>query len=245
MVDWTPFVAGAVGIGPALAILWHALRRFDYPLAPRTLFDDRRVFTLFAVGMVAGVVTGSFLNVFLASTLLGLWLLLVLLALLEEAVKMVLLNLKRFQGRFDTTFYGLSLGAGVASTWIAPQAYLTFVLIPAALTDPLVWASLLLLSFGVAALNGTTGAVIGYGAAHGGGMSRLLEAILMRIAYASAILSFFLFTGEPLVALAFPVAGLFLALLFYRYAYRSLLLGTLPVEVRRELRRAARRDREG
>jgi hypothetical protein len=244
MVDWNLFIAGALGLAPSLILMWHSLRRFDYPLAPRTLFDDRKVFVLFAVGMVMGIVSGTFLNLFSASTLFGLWILLMLLALLEEGFKMVLLSLKRFQGRFDTTFYGLSLGAGMASTWIVPQAYLTFIQIPEAVADPMVFSSLLLLSVGTAALHCATGSLIGYGAAHGRGMSHFLEAILMRVAYASAILSLFIFTGSPFLALAFPVAGLVVAAVFYRYAYTVILPGTLPDEVRRELRRAARRHKE-
>src|SRR3989304_2397845 len=38
------FVALLLGIGPALAILWTSLRRFDRPRVEHTLFDDRRVF---------------------------------------------------------------------------------------------------------------------------------------------------------------------------------------------------------
>jgi hypothetical protein len=44
-----------LGIGPALALLYLSLRRFDRPFTDYTLFDDRRVFFGLAAGMVFGV----------------------------------------------------------------------------------------------------------------------------------------------------------------------------------------------
>ena len=52
-------IAFIVGIAPAMILMWVSLRRFDYPLAPKSLFDDRRVFFAFAVGLGFGAISSS------------------------------------------------------------------------------------------------------------------------------------------------------------------------------------------
>src|SRR4030066_353362 len=44
------FVSMALGVAPALALLWLSLRRFDRPKVDFTLFADRRVFGSLAAG---------------------------------------------------------------------------------------------------------------------------------------------------------------------------------------------------
>ncbi|MCU0862009.1 MAG: hypothetical protein MUE65_06800, partial [Methanomassiliicoccales archaeon] len=49
------YIAGAIGIGPALALMYWTLKSYTYPSVEKPFFDDRRVFGLLAVGMVLGV----------------------------------------------------------------------------------------------------------------------------------------------------------------------------------------------
>src|SRR3989304_5588571 len=116
------FVALLLGIGPALAILWTSLRRFDRPRGEPTLFDDRRGFGGLGVGMVFGVIASVFVlalpRVDLASSVLAI----VVTFLFEEGFKLVYLNRRGYRGRFEATFYGVSLGGGAASTAGVPAA---------------------------------------------------------------------------------------------------------------------------
>jgi len=55
-MDWTMMLAAALGIGPALALMFWTLRDYTYPKVERPFFDDRKLFALLAVGMVIGVI---------------------------------------------------------------------------------------------------------------------------------------------------------------------------------------------
>ncbi|HSA35259.1 MAG TPA: hypothetical protein P5202_01725, partial [Methanomassiliicoccales archaeon] len=55
-MNWTTMLAAALGVGPALALMFWTLRDYTYPKVERPFFDDRKLFGLLAVGMVIGVV---------------------------------------------------------------------------------------------------------------------------------------------------------------------------------------------
>jgi len=106
------FASGLLGFGPSVAVLFHALRTYDYPYTEKAYFDTGRVFLALAVGMILGTASGA-LTLALsgaATTVLSLVVLLILLALFEEAFKLIYLNRKGYRGRFDTTFVGVTLG---------------------------------------------------------------------------------------------------------------------------------------
>src|SRR3972149_5412377 len=162
------FGALLLGIGPALAVLWVSLRRFDRPHVSKSLFDDRRVFSSLAVGMVFGVFASA-LNVLLPrSNLAGSLLVLAVVLLFEELFKLVYLNRRSYQGRFDTTFYGVTLGVGAASTavWGGQDFLLPGVIVPLAL-----------ISLGLSLVNATTGSFIGLGASRGQMLRPLARAV--------------------------------------------------------------------
>jgi len=120
------FVSGLIGFGPSVAVLFHALRTYDYPHTEKAYFDTGRVFLALAVGMVLGTASGA-LTVALqqgVGSLLALVIVLLLLALFEEGFKVLYLNRKGYRGRFDTTFVGLTLGVGIASIVAAGSALL-------------------------------------------------------------------------------------------------------------------------
>lgn len=233
------FIAGALGIGPAIFVLWHALRRYDYPYVEKALFDSRKVFFSFAVGMVFGVVSssfGGFLPGFDVASVLSLS---ITLALLEESFKLVYLNLKRFQRKFDTTFYGSSLGLGMASTIALANAYIQ----PKGTLFTLNYLILLLIfSIGINSLHCFTGALIGFASSKGRSWFSFLKAVLSRIVFAVLILPFFLASqSEILLPLASLVACAVYSLFLYSYAYFHILPETLPESLRRERRRKARK----
>ena len=55
-MDYLLLITSIIGFGPALAVIWYTLMKYDYPYVEGACFDDRRVFFLLAIGMVMGTV---------------------------------------------------------------------------------------------------------------------------------------------------------------------------------------------
>src|SRR5512137_1194334 len=118
MVDFLQIAAAVAGFGPAMALLFFTLRNYTYPRVEKPYFDDRKMFGFFALGIVLGMVIFAFESwgstMASAYTVLGLVL---GFAVMEELLKLIILNFPRFQRKIDTAFYGLSLGLGIAATY--------------------------------------------------------------------------------------------------------------------------------
>jgi len=233
-------VAFLLGILPGLAILWASLRRFDRPYVDHTLFDDRRVFGSLAVGLIFGTIAsvlvlslpGADISSFLVALVVGF--------VFEESFKLVWLNRRGYRGRFDTTFYGVPLGAGIAATGVVAAVWAT-VTTGGTLYNAETIALLILYSFSLSLVNADTGALIGSGATRGDTWRAYLRALAVRLSH-GALLSPFLLPGTPELYATISVGtSLGFALLIYYYVYHDILPGTLPEEIRRELRRERRR----
>ncbi len=226
-----------VGVGPAAALMWVSLRRFDYPMAPKALFDDRRVFLAFAVGMGFGVfasVLTIFLSVMVAAAGgFGGTLSLFVVALFEVSFMLVYLNRPGYRGRFETTFYGTSLGLGAAATLTMASA---FSLNPTLAGSPELAGLLALFAVSMALILGSTGSLVGFGTARQQAIRYFARAYLVRLSHL-LILFFFFTTQDVPVAAASLVASLAFAAVVYVFVYREILPETLPREIRRELRR--------
>lgn len=237
------FASGVLGFGPSIAVLYHALRTFDYPYTDHAYFDTRRVFLGLAVGMVVGTTSGAFTVAIGSSpTLVSLVILLLLLALFEEGFKIVYLNRKGYRGRFDTTFYGVSLGIGIAALVAAGSAYVN----GPRLFSFSVASLLVVFSASLAFVHATTGAILGFGCSRGELVTAFAQAYVARVLHAAMLVPFFVSGAlQPDTGVALPLFSLAVALAFtfflYRYTYRSVLPQTLPSELRRERRRGVRR----
>ncbi len=231
-------IAAAVGIGPAFVMMWLSLRRFDYPLAPKALFDDRRVFFAFAVGIGFGVFA-SVLTVFVSTSGLGIILPLLAVALFEESFKLAFLNRRGYRGRFETTFYGVALSVGSSASLVMASAF-AFNPNPQVATpefNPALSIALLVaFSASMAIALASTGALIGFGAAHEQVLRYFPRAYLVRASHL-VILVFFFVNADTLLAEASLVASLVFAGIVYAYVYREVLPETLPTDLRKSLRR--------
>ena len=105
-------IAGAIGFAPAMILMFWTLRDYTYPKVEKPFFEDKKAFGLFAVGMVLGVA------IYAAQSWFPLQVVYVALAfaLVEELVKLMILNFPKFQRKLDTSFYGLAIGLGIGST---------------------------------------------------------------------------------------------------------------------------------
>jgi len=228
-------IALVLGIGPALGVLYWSLRRFDRPHVDHALFDDRRVFGALAVGMVFGVFASG-LNLLLSlGSFAGAVLVLASVVLFEELFKLVYLNRRRYRGRFDTTFYGVPLGVGAASTAVVANV----VWAEGSPVPPASLALFALFSAGLSLANASSGALVGFGASRGEMLRPLLRAVAVRYAHAAFLFPFYLRADPWGIVSVFTALGF--ASIVFHYVYEEILPGTLPEDLRRQLRRARRR----
>jgi hypothetical protein len=236
-------VALILGIAPALVVLWVSLRRYDRPFVDHSLFDDRRVFAGLAVGMVFGVLASALNLSIFVSDLTGSIALLAGILLFEELFKLIYLNRRGYRERFDTTFYGVPIGVGIASTSVV--ATVTWV-IGDALYSAVVIPLVILFSISLSLVHADTGAIIGFGASRGEFWGGLRKALLVRYAHVALMFPFILASGEAASAavLVPAILGLLASIAFaaivYHYVYAIVLPATLPEDLRRELRREKR-----
>ncbi|MFP4170026.1 MAG: hypothetical protein ACLFUV_03255 [Methanomassiliicoccales archaeon] len=207
-------VAGAAGFGPAIIIMYYTLKDYTYPVVERPFFDDRKAFGIFTIGLVIGTV------VFAAQTWVSLEVLLVALgfAAMEELLKLVVLNLPRFQGKLDTSFYGLSLGLGMGATMGFGAFYLTIGQVDQLAGGSIVLLSLIGLQFVL--LHASTGATIGVGVARGSPWEYFAQAAIVHLGYNLLMIPFYQNQWYSLVF--FALATVILAA-YYLHVYRRMI----------------------
>ena len=237
MADQVSFLAsGAIGLGPALFFMWHSLRRFDYPRVEKTLFDDRKVFLALAVGLVIGTVSSVFAVYSPQYDVTSVLVLIVFIMMFEESFKLVYLNRKGYRLNFASTFYGFSLGLGVATTVVLATGLRN----PGTLLTAGTAVLLLVYSTSVSAAESATGALIGLGCSKGEPWSYFFVALFARFFYTLMAFPFLLSTGPDWLLLASLFAALATGLGLYYYSYSGLMIETLPPEFRRKSRKSRR-----
>jgi hypothetical protein len=242
VVDYRVVIAGVLGIGPALGILFHAMRRYDVPFVVEPLFDSSKLFMLFAGGMIFGGIATfvSFVIIPSAPPFLILLAVLIALALFEELFKFMVVNLKQFQLNYETTFYGLSLGLGMSSIIMLMTSY---VLIPTEFDSAEAYVAVMLTiaySISICSLHASTGAYIGYGSSTGYVWNYFFQAMISRVAYAVLIVPFILGDDLTLSAISIIVAVVF-TILLYVHVYTRILPETLPDKENKKKRRTIRK----
>lgn len=219
-MNYDMYIAAAMGIGVALALMYWTLKDYTYPAVEKPFFDDRRVFGLLAVGMVLGVGIYAVQQYFpIQEVLFAL-----LFAIIYEVVKLLVLNLKRFSRKLDTPFYGLTIGLGMGGTvalgyiWGSLTALGLGEVAPTLVdyTVFMVWAIQLCL------LNGSTGAMIGVGVTRGQPFGFLANAILIHLAYNLVMIGFFTSPASILGYVCLIVATAITAYSYYRVHFQVL-----------------------
>jgi len=227
MVDFIQLAAGILGFGPAMTLLYFTLRNYTYPKVEKPFFDDRKLFAFFALGVVLGMLIYAFETWGeLISSPYTILLLIMGFALMEELMKLVILNFPRFQKKVDTAFYGLSMGLGIAATYTFASVYVVLNGIEGKpQVADLVVVSMLGLLFVL--LHGSTTTLIGIGVARGDVNGYFPEALLIHIGFALMYESFFAgILSEP-----WNLIGLVGAAAIAVYGYRKVHTLSLPVLV--------------
>lgn len=198
MVDFIQLASGVAGFGPAMTLLYFTLRDYTFPKVEKPFFEDKKLFAFFALGVVLGMIIFVFENwgrtIASVETVLAL---IMGFAVMEELLKLIILNFPRFQRKIDIAFYGLSMGLGISSTLTFATVYV-FIL-DAGDVGVVEVAAVFLLGFLFVLLHGSTTTLIGVGVARGDVKGYFMEALVIDILFALLYESFFIeLIPEPL-----------------------------------------------
>jgi hypothetical protein len=213
-MDITSYVAAAIGFAPPLALMLLTLQPYTYPKVERPYFSDPKLFGMFTIGIVIGAVLYA-VSLFLALeyALVGF--------LLEESVKLMIINLPRFQRRADTPFYAFGLSAGMATA--LAYGVVNRALVQTGL-DPLALVVMIVYSVMLAMLQISTGTTIGMGVARGTPWPFFAQAVVVHLAFVLMLVpSSASFVGSGVVATALFVAALVFVAVYYRYVHHRML----------------------
>ncbi len=242
MVDFIQLAAGVIGFGPAMALLYFTLRDYTFPKVEKPYFDDRKLFAFFALGVVLGMLVYAF--ELYGNTIASAYTILLLIigfAVMEELMKLIILNFPRFQRKIDTAFYGLAMGLGIASTYTFASVYVFLKDLGTEVQAvDIVIAALLGLLFVL--LHGSTTTLIGIGVARGDVAGYFPEALLIHIGFGLLYESFF----AGIISEPWNLAGLIGAAAIAFYGYRKIYMLSLPVlikDAKRLAQQAAQRKK--
>jgi hypothetical protein len=221
-------------------MLWYTLGKYDYPHVEKTLFDARWVFLLLAVGIVFGmIVTMLDASIIKPPDLIVIIVLAFGFATFEEMFKFIVLNLKKFQIRFDTVFYGFSLGVGLSSTFVLSHVYATIG--GASSVSIATWLTLIIYSIILCLLHGSTGSIIGLGAAKGRPWHYFVEAMVIRAFFIIVLIPVIANIGGEWASIISLIAAFLLAILIYRMVATDIIPSAIPKEIKRRRRIKSRR----
>ena len=167
MNTFIPQTSLFIGIIPALIILYIGLKGYE------GIFKDKLIFLTFIVGIIIGFIS-AVIEIFTRD--IGIIMYIILFPVLEQLFKTIVLNLKRFQEKQETTIYGLSLGLGFGSIFTPAAIILgNFQDINIAFIAAIVG------SFGIILFHAASGVIIGYGVYSHKLATHLTIAILLQI----------------------------------------------------------------
>ena len=166
-----------LGIIPALFLLFLGLKGFD------GYYKDKIVFLSFIIGIILGVISAA---MEILSLSLGI-LIIVLFPILEQILKLIILNVSRLQKQKSTVIYGLSLGLGFGSVFTP----ISIILANFETDSIIIITSVIIGSFGIILLQAGTGIILGYGVFTG----KILKYFLLTIIIHIPFTAWFFLTG--------------------------------------------------
>jgi hypothetical protein len=192
MADTVMIVSAIAGFAPAMALMFYTLRDYTFPAVKEPFFDDRKIFAFFALGIVLGMLLFAFEEWGrTASSTETIIVLIVGFAVMEESLKLVVLNYPKFQRKVDTAFYGLSFGLGISATFTFATVYASAMGLESPSAVDMTAYTLLGLQFVL--LHGATTTFIGIGVARGEIKPYFSEALLIHIGYNMLMVPFFMY----------------------------------------------------
>ncbi|MBN2066485.1 MAG: protease PrsW [Candidatus Thermoplasmatota archaeon] len=169
-MDVLPQASLFLGIIPALLLLYIVLKGYE------GMYKDKTVFLTFVVGIILGFIAA----VVRSFTLPGMIAYIVLLAFFEQLLKTIVLNMRRFQRKQETTIYGLSLGLGFGSVF---TPFLIVAGSASIVGDTTAFAAVAAGSLGIILFHAAMGVFIGYGIYEGKLLKFLFIAIGLQLPF--------------------------------------------------------------
>ena len=166
-----------LGIIPALILLYIPMKHWLGE------FKEKTLFLVFIIGIVIGFIT-AVMEIYSASAGIAI---IVLFPILEQLFKTMVLNMRRFQEKRSTVLYGLALGLGFGSIFTP----VSMLLVGSEIGSPLILISVLIGSIGIIFIQGSTGAILGYGIYQG----KLTRYFLISLIFHIVLTSWFFLTG--------------------------------------------------
>jgi hypothetical protein len=217
MVELTDILLAGASFGPALLLMFLTLRDYTFPKVEKPFFDDSKLFMLFTLGIVLGMVF-FFIDTVVAFSVI------ILIALgvpiLQGLIKLSILNYPKFQRKVDTAFYGLALGLGISTTYAFSWMY-SVVHDPSMMglgsADALSMVLIIMMGVQIVPIQGSTTALIAIGCARGQPWSYFAYSMMYALGY-----SFLLYGAPVAVDLAGDLAAIgviLIAWLVSAYSY--------------------------
>ena len=247
-VDIGVFGAMMMGALPALLLMFYMLRPFE------GLFAERSTFNSFVIGMAIGVGVGVMhvaIDPWAIRYNIGLAVVIFVIgfAVFDQFLRVVLWNSPRFSGKMETTFYSTSFGLGYGAMLAALWFYRSFTH-PDIEINGWVVTAYLAASFAFAVIHGSTGMLVGFGAAIGevwrfGLLSVGMQAILNFLWYLALVSSIYtppgVFPVWEMTVIAMGLAALY-GYLILRWTMGKVVPELLPKETMRLRRRIIRKQ---
>lgn len=173
-------LCAVIALGIALVLMYVVLRKYTYPAVEEPFFSDPTLFMLFTVGLVEGTiffVVYTYLLPYYNADGMGL-IVAVLFGVIMELAKLVTMNLKRFNGKSDSIFYGFSLGLGMGAAFAFGLVYY---LSAGGGLDVASWVIIMIMVVQAIFLHAGTGTIIGEGVARYRGFEFVMQALLVGV----------------------------------------------------------------
>lgn len=215
-------LAGLVGLGAALLVMYIVLRKYTYPAVEEPFFSDPRLFMLFVVGLVEGTilfVVYTYLWTFYTVPGMGI-IVAILFGAIMEFAKLVTMNLRRFVGQSDSIFYGFGLGLGMGAAMAFGTIY--YWCRGLEISDIGSVAIILLIAMQFLFLNAGTGAMMGEGIARRRPMEFVLKNILVNAICQVLVVPFYMGNNEWIMYLSVAASTIVVGYVFYKTIYKNL-----------------------
>jgi RsiW-degrading membrane proteinase PrsW (M82 family) len=236
-------LTGLMGFVPAMALLYYLLDRYD------VVIKDQPLFGFFAggiiIGMVAFVAHAFIDNQTLEFLDLAVFVFVIGFAFFEEFVKYIILYYKKFVGKYETTYLGLSLGLGFGATAILSFSYIDIYQTPEILVEsPLTIPMSIAYSLGAVGMHGTAGGLIGYGSAKKVRWTYLGMAIGLHVLFNFLSLAFW-WSGSQGGRFSLTIILAIIGMAGIMYFKKEIMTKSLPRSLARKRRRMLRAGKRG
>ncbi len=219
-MDLSMALTAAVALGLALVLMYAVLKKYTYPAIEGPFFSDPTFFILFTVGLVEGTILFVLYTYILPwYTDLGIGMFVAMMfGAIMEIVKLVTLNLKRFNGKSDSIFYGFGLGLGMGAAMAFGFAY--YMTSRTAL-DPASYVVVGVFIVQYILLHAGTGTIIGEGIARYKPWEFLLQAFLVAIVFQLLMVpTYAIPSTSDIYWLSYVTMGLALLLVIVNFYHR-------------------------